>query len=197
MAQTAPAPNRSSRLCSHGVAAVCPINWLLSKVLAGRVVPGSVLHVSVMVHVPAYMVRILRENGINADYLAVGHSPWWRESDYQFRPTRVPRSVGAQGDVVGVARGGALRDRPLAFHDHGLARRAGSGRCCDRWAASWSSTIAVVRFAIAIATWRMHPASTSARSATTGRTSAGRPSTRIAGRSRRATAMRSWSRRRT
>ncbi len=67
-----------------------PINWLLSKALASRVVPGSVLHVSVMVHVPAYMVRILRENGINADYLAVGHSPWWRESDYQFRPTRVP-----------------------------------------------------------------------------------------------------------
>jgi hypothetical protein len=67
-----------------------PINWLLSKLLAGRVVPGSVLHVSVMVHVPAYMVRILRENGINADYLAVGHSPWWRESDYHFRPTRVP-----------------------------------------------------------------------------------------------------------
>ena len=69
---------------------VSPINWLLSRALAGRVKPGSVLHVSVMVHVPAYMVQILRENGINADYLAVGRSPWWRESDYQFHPTRVP-----------------------------------------------------------------------------------------------------------
>jgi hypothetical protein len=67
-----------------------PVNALLSVVLASRVVPGSVLHVSVMVHVPAYMVGILRANGVNADYLAVGHSAWWREADYQFRPTRWP-----------------------------------------------------------------------------------------------------------
>jgi len=72
------------------VAALTPVNWLIAKTLAPRAVPGSVLHVSVMVHVPAYMVRILREHGVKADYLAVGHSPWWNQSDYHFRPTRLP-----------------------------------------------------------------------------------------------------------
>jgi hypothetical protein len=67
-----------------------PLNWLLSVVLANRVRPGSVLHVSVMVHVPAYMVRILRDHGVDAQYLAVGRSPWWHEADFNFRPTRWP-----------------------------------------------------------------------------------------------------------
>lgn len=72
------------------VAAFTPINWALSRLLAGRMTRGSVLHVSVMVHVPAYMVRILRDHGVDARYLAVGDSPWWHEADYHFRPTRLP-----------------------------------------------------------------------------------------------------------
>lgn len=72
------------------VAVLWPVNWLLSQLLRSRVTPGSVLHVSVMVHVPAYMVRILRESGIHADYLAVGSSPWWNEADYHFTATRLP-----------------------------------------------------------------------------------------------------------
>jgi len=72
------------------VAVLTPVNWLIAYTLAPRAVPGSVLHVAAMVHVPAYMVRILREHGVNADYLAVGHSPWWNQSDYHFKPTRIP-----------------------------------------------------------------------------------------------------------
>lgn len=72
------------------VAVLAPINWLLSRLLIRRVKPGSVLHVSVMVHVPAYMVGILRAHGIDARYLAVGDSPWWNQADHHFRPTRVP-----------------------------------------------------------------------------------------------------------
>lgn len=72
------------------VVALTPLNWLLSRLLVSRVVPGSVLHVSVMVHVPAYMVGILRQHGVNAHYLAVGDSPWWHTADWHFRPTRWP-----------------------------------------------------------------------------------------------------------
>jgi hypothetical protein len=72
------------------VAAMSPINRVLASVLAKRVVPRAVLHVSAMVHVPYYTTRILREHGVNADYLAVGDSPWWNRADYHFRPTRWP-----------------------------------------------------------------------------------------------------------
>ena len=67
-----------------------PVNLLLSRLLARRVVPGSVLHISAMVHVPYYTVGILRQHGMNADYLAVGDSPWWQSSDFHYRPTRWP-----------------------------------------------------------------------------------------------------------
>jgi hypothetical protein len=67
-----------------------PVNRLLAWWYAGRFVPGSILHVSVMVHVPAYMVAILREHGVAADYLAVGDSPWWNRADHHFRATRWP-----------------------------------------------------------------------------------------------------------
>ncbi|HJU43103.1 MAG TPA: hypothetical protein VJ691_09830 [Vicinamibacterales bacterium] len=72
------------------VVALSPINAALAALLARRVVPGSVLHISSMVHVPYYTVAILREHGVNADYLAVGNSPWWQKADHHFRPTRWP-----------------------------------------------------------------------------------------------------------
>jgi hypothetical protein len=72
------------------LAMLMPVNHLLARLLARRVRPGSVLHVSAMVHVPYYMSRILREHGVDADYLAVGDSPWWNKADYQFRATRWP-----------------------------------------------------------------------------------------------------------
>jgi hypothetical protein len=72
------------------LAVLMPVNQVLARLLARRVVPGSVLHVSVMVHVPYYMVRILREHGVRADYLAVGDSPWWDKADLHYRPTRWP-----------------------------------------------------------------------------------------------------------
>ncbi len=83
---------RSSEAVAYRAAVIVlwPLNWLLSLALAGRVVPGSVLHISVMVHVPAYMVRILREHGVDARYLAIGDSQWWRDADFHFRPTRWP-----------------------------------------------------------------------------------------------------------
>jgi hypothetical protein len=70
------------------LAAVMPINQLLARTLARRVRPGSVLHVSGMVHVAYYTTRILREQGVDADYLAVGTSPWWDRADYAVRPSR-------------------------------------------------------------------------------------------------------------
>ncbi len=72
------------------VAAATPINAALAVLLKRRVVRGSVLHVSGMVHVAFHTVRLLREQGVNADYLAIGGSPWWDNADYTFRATRVP-----------------------------------------------------------------------------------------------------------
>jgi hypothetical protein len=71
------------------LAALMPVNDLLARALARRVVHGSVLHISAMVHVPYYTVRILREHGIAADYLAVGDSPWWNTADFHYRPRRL------------------------------------------------------------------------------------------------------------
>lgn len=67
-----------------------PVNHLLARLFATRFVRGSVLHVSAMVHVPYYTVKILRAHGVDADYLAVGDSPWWSQSDYHYRATRWP-----------------------------------------------------------------------------------------------------------
>lgn len=72
------------------VFALTPINRLLARLFASRVVRGSVLHVSGMVHVAFHTVRLLREHGVKADYLAVQSSPWWNQSDYLFLPTRWP-----------------------------------------------------------------------------------------------------------
>ena len=72
------------------VVALWPVNRAMAALLADRVTPGTVLHMSSMVHVPYYTVRILREHGVNADYLAVGDSPWWNRADHHFRPTRWP-----------------------------------------------------------------------------------------------------------
>lgn len=69
------------------LALLWPLNQLLARIMAGRFVPGSVLHVSYMGHIPYQSVRILREHGVRADYLAVGHSPVWSLSDFQIRGT--------------------------------------------------------------------------------------------------------------
>ncbi len=47
------------------------------------------LHVSALVHVPYYTVRILREHGVTADYFAVGDSPWWNKADFHYQPRRL------------------------------------------------------------------------------------------------------------
>jgi hypothetical protein len=66
-----------------------PVNALLARLLPSRVTRGSVLHVSGLVHVPYYTVRILREHGVTADYLAVGDSPWWDKADFHYQPRRL------------------------------------------------------------------------------------------------------------
>lgn len=45
---------------------------------------GTVLHISYMVHIPYYTVKILRENGIKADYLAIDEPGKWK-ADYNFK----------------------------------------------------------------------------------------------------------------
>ena len=70
------------------LSAAMPINRRLERALASRKRPGSVLHVSGMVHVAYYTTRILREHGVDADYLAVGRSPWWNRADHAMRPSR-------------------------------------------------------------------------------------------------------------
>lgn len=63
------------------------VNAILVRRRRADVVPGSVLHISWMVHVPWHTTRILRKQGVNADYLAVGpKSPVWSQFDHHFDP---------------------------------------------------------------------------------------------------------------
>ncbi|MBN8981883.1 MAG: hypothetical protein J0I29_11505 [Rhizobiales bacterium] len=71
-------------------AVLWPVNRLLALLLAGRVNPNSVLHVSYMVHIPFETVRHLRRQGIKADYLAIGRSPHWNQCDINFVPSPIP-----------------------------------------------------------------------------------------------------------
>lgn len=56
----------------------------------------SVLHISYMVHIPFYTVKILRELGMKADYLAVGSSKVWDRCDYQMPSSRWPHVKALQ-----------------------------------------------------------------------------------------------------
>jgi hypothetical protein len=66
-----------------------PLNRMLARRHTRRFVAGSVLHVSYAGHVPAQTVQILRANGVNAAYLAVGggDAPG---ADYQMPLSRWP-----------------------------------------------------------------------------------------------------------
>ena len=96
-------PSRAS------LVALTPVNALLARVMAARAVPGSVLHVSALVHVPYYTVRILREHGVTADYFAVGDSPWWNKADFTTGPavwrwSRFLRRCGGSGPSSAATR---------------------------------------------------------------------------------------------
>lgn len=67
-----------------------PINWVLATFFPPRPYPNSVLHISYMVHIPFYTVRLLRRHGMHADFLAIGSSPHWNKCDYQFLPSGIP-----------------------------------------------------------------------------------------------------------
>lgn len=66
-------------------------NRVLVHTRRRAVYPGSVLHISYMVHIPHYTTRALRKQGVRADYLAVGmKSPWWDQADYHYIPRGDP-----------------------------------------------------------------------------------------------------------
>ncbi len=67
---------------------LCGLAWLPNRLLARLrrevVFERSVLHISYLVHVPFYTTRILRRQGIRADYLAVGSGDprVWQRCDF-------------------------------------------------------------------------------------------------------------------
>ncbi len=63
-----------------------PLNYFLLLFYSNRSIPRSVLHISYMVHIPYHTTQILRDEGIKADYLAIGSNPNWDKCDYQFSP---------------------------------------------------------------------------------------------------------------
>jgi hypothetical protein len=67
-----------------------PASWIFSLWRRERFVPGSVLHISYMVHVPYFMVQTLRKHGFRADYMALGNSPVWDRCDYPVHLSRWP-----------------------------------------------------------------------------------------------------------
>ena len=70
------------------VVSLYPISSLLVHTKRNAFYKNSCLHISYMVHIPWYTVKLLRKHGINARYLAIGCSPVWDKCDYQFVPSR-------------------------------------------------------------------------------------------------------------
>lgn len=64
-----------------------PVNAVLATLFRARVKPNSVLHISYMVHIPYETIGHLRRQGMTADYLAIGTSPYWDRCDYRFVPS--------------------------------------------------------------------------------------------------------------
>jgi hypothetical protein len=75
----------SESLTESALATTRPI---LRVIFRNRFIPGSVLHVSVMVHTAYQAATTLRAQGINAKYLAIGASPIWNKSDYILKRSR-------------------------------------------------------------------------------------------------------------
>jgi hypothetical protein len=67
-----------------------PVNNVLCSLMRRRAIHRSVLHISYMVHVPHHTVLHLRQQGMRADYLGIGASPYWQKCDYNFRASPVP-----------------------------------------------------------------------------------------------------------
>jgi len=60
------------------------LNHFLASFLKPKKYKNSVLHISYMVHIPYYTVKVLRNLGYKADYLALGTSPHWNKSDFHY-----------------------------------------------------------------------------------------------------------------
>jgi len=76
--------------CGH-VFLFYPVNYVLMLRYQKRVYPNSVLHIAYMTHLIHNTVKVLREHGMKADYLAIGKSGvTWDHADYHFIPSRWP-----------------------------------------------------------------------------------------------------------
>jgi len=72
------------RLYLLTIALLYPLNLIRSLTLRKRVYDNSVLHISYMTHKAFFAVQFLREQGMKADYLAVGNATKvWDQCDYQ------------------------------------------------------------------------------------------------------------------
>jgi hypothetical protein len=67
-----------------------PVNRVLCVIMRGLARRRSVLHISYMVHVPYHTVMHLRRQGVRADYLGIGASPYWQKCDHNFQASPVP-----------------------------------------------------------------------------------------------------------
>ena len=76
-----------------------PINLMLVPVFRRRYDPHSVLHISYMIHVPYHTVQILRQQGVKADFLAIGANNMWDRADYHLTNMRWP-FVSALRDMI-------------------------------------------------------------------------------------------------
>lgn len=62
-----------------------PFNWVFVFLFQKKYVPKSVLHISRNVHIAYNTVEILKKNGINAHFMALGQSKYWNKSEYKIR----------------------------------------------------------------------------------------------------------------
>lgn len=65
-------------------------SYVLMLLLRWRRKKETVLHISYSIHIAYYTVQILRENGIKADYLAVGKNKLWSKYDFVYEHAGSP-----------------------------------------------------------------------------------------------------------
>ena len=71
-------------------AVILPLIFIIS-IISRMIRPQKyVLHVGGPSHVLEHTVSVLRENGISADYLAIGENIYNKSSDFRFLPSRIP-----------------------------------------------------------------------------------------------------------
>ena len=80
--------------------ALYPVNFLLSWSLRKRFTPRSVVHIGEMRHLQFSLVQALKDDGVDASYVACGSSPHWNKCDVHLPHLKNPIHAAIRDSLV-------------------------------------------------------------------------------------------------